>query len=457
MIFHIHFTPFLDKKNEILECGIIKGTLSFRFLDLNTLNPFVKSKITIKDTFSALQYRNYRLWFYGQLVSLVGTWMQTTAQQYLIYDLSNSTVLLGLVTFISGVPTILFSAFGGVVADRISRRTLMIITQTAMLLLAFILAVLVFTHTVQIWHILVLAALLGIANAFDAPARQAFASDLIEDQADLTNAIALNATMFNLAVVFGPAVSGMVYFLFGPAWCFTINGISFIAVIIALLMMKIKKTERKPVRVNMFKEIGDGIRFVRSKPDILWLILFVGVVSFFGFGFISQSPAWAKGVLLGDERINGWMLTMRGVGSLVGALIVAALGRRRLQGKLWAIGSIILPVCMILFAIIPWLPVANSMMVLLTMTMLVITGLGLMLVTNTTNAMVQTRTPDHFRGRVMGIYVVIFQGGMPIGSLLVGAIAAVIGLPLAILIGAGMMAVFVIVIWLFRGEVRKLE
>ncbi len=426
-------------------------------MDLNTLNPSVKSKITIKETFSALQYRNYRLWFYGQLVSLVGTWMQTTAQQYLIYDLSNSTVLLGLVTFISGVPSILFAAFGGVIADRISRRTLMLITQTVMLLLAFILAILVFTHTVQIWHIIVLAALLGIANAFDAPARQSFPMDLVEDKRDLTNAIALNATMFNMAVVFGPAVSGMVYFLFGPGWCFTINGISFIAVIVALLLMKIKIPERKPSKVNMFREIGDGIRFVTSKPELLWLIIFVGVVSFFGFGFISQSPAWAKGVLLGDERINGWMLTMRGVGSLFGALLVAALGRRRMQGRLWASGSIILPVCMILFAIIPWLPVSNAMMILLTMVMLVITGAGLMLVTNTTNAMVQTRTPEHLRGRVMGIYVVIFQGGMPIGSLLVGGLAAVIGLPGAILIGGGLMVVFVAGIWIFRSEIRKLE
>jgi MFS family permease len=439
------------------DCGIIYVTLSFRYLDLNTLNPPVKSRITLRETFSALQYRNYRLWFYGQLVSLIGTWMQTTAQQYLIYDLSNSTALLGLVTFISGVPSILFSAFGGVIADRISRRTLMLITQTVMLLLAFILAVLVFTHTVQIWHIIVLAALLGIANAFDAPARQSFPSDLVEDQRDLTNAIALNATMFNMAVVFGPAVSGMVYFLFGPAWCFTINGFSFIAVIIALLLMKIKITERKTVRVNMFKEIGDGIRFITSKPDILWLILFVGVVSFLGFGFISQSPAWAKGVLLGDERINGWMLTMRGIGSLFGALLVAALGRRRVQGRLWATGSIILPVCMILFAFIPWLPLKNSMMILTTMVMLVLIGVGLMLVTNTTNAMVQTRTPEHLRGRVMGLYVVVFQGGMPIGSLLVGGLAAVIGLPQAILIGAVLMAIFVIGIWLFRGEVRKLE
>jgi MFS family permease len=426
-------------------------------VDLNTLNPQAKSRITLKETFSALQYRNYRLWFYGQLVSLIGTWMQTTAQQYLIYDLSNSTVLLGLVAFISGVPSILFSAFGGVIADRISRRTMMLITQAAMLVLAFILAILVFTHTVQIWHIIVLAALLGIANAFDAPARQAFANDLVEDERDLPNAIALNATMFNMAVVFGPAVSGMVYFLFGPAWCFTINGISFVAVIIALLLMKIKKTERIAIRVNMFQEIGDGIRFITSKPDILWLILFVGAVSFFGFGFISQSPAWAKGILLGDERINGWMLTMRGVGSLFGALLVAALARRRIQGKLWASGSILLPVCMILFAIIPWLPISNGMMIILTMFLLVLTGAGLMLVTNTTNSIVQTHTPEHLRGRIMGIYVVVFQGGMPIGSLLVGGLAAVIGLPQSILIGEVLMTILVIGIWLFRGEVRKLE
>ena len=438
-------------------CGIIQLTPYPRQNRLETLSPPAKSRITLRETFSALQHRNFRLWFYGQLVSLIGTWMQTTAQQYLIYDLTNSTILLGLVTFISGVPTILFSAFGGVIADRISRRTLMIITQVAMMLLAFILAILVFTRTVQYWHILILAALLGIANAFDAPARQAFAIDLVEDRRDLTNAIALNATMFNLAVVFGPAVSGMVYFLFGPALCFTINGISFIAVIIALLLMRLKKFERPQTRVNFVKEIGDGVRFMSARPSIMWLTIFVGVVSFFGFGFISQAPAWAKAVLHGNEVTNGWMLTMRGVGSLAGALFVAALGRRRVQGKLWATGSIILPVSMILFAIIPWVGLLDSGMVVLTMILLVITGAGLMLVTNTTNAMIQTRTPDEFRGRVMGIYVVIFQGGMPLGSLLVGFIAAGIGLPASILIGGIVMALFVVLMWLFRPEVRKLE
>jgi MFS family permease len=249
----------------------------------------------------------------------------------------------------------------------------------------------------------------------------------------------------------------MVYFLFGPAWCFTINGLSFIAVIIALLMMKIKKTKRKLRKVNFFQEIGDGMRFIRSEPNILWLILIVGAVSFLGFGFISQAPAWAKGILHGDERINGWMLTMRGIGSLVGGLIMAAMSRRRVQGRLWAIGSIILPICMVLFAIIPWLPVSNGTMVTFTMLILVILGLALMLLTNTANAIVQTKTPDHLRGRVMGIYVMVFMGGMPIGSLIVGAIAAVIGLPLAILIGGILMALFILAIWIFRSEVRRLE
>ena len=194
---------------------------------------------SVRRTFIALKYPNYRLWFGGQLISLVGTWMQATAQGYLVYTLTGSAKWLGLVGFAAGVPSWLFTLYGGVIADRIPRRTLLLITQTVMMILAFILTGLVYWNIVQPWQIVLLAFLLGIANAFDAPARQSFVVELV-DRPDLTNAIAINSTMFNLATVVGPAVAGLTYAAFGAAMCFAINGLSFLGVIIALLLMKLK-------------------------------------------------------------------------------------------------------------------------------------------------------------------------------------------------------------------------
>ena len=196
---------------------------------------------SLKRTFTALRYRNYRLWFIGQLASLIGTWMQTTAQAFLVFQLTNSPAYLGLVGFASGVPSLIFMMYGGVIADRMPRRNLLIVTQSSMMVLAFILAALTFTGWVQPWHIIVLSLLLGTANAFDTPARQSFVSELVERE-DLGNAIALNSTMFQGAMAVGPAVAGITYAVLGPAMCFAINGISFLAVIAALLMMRVKPT-----------------------------------------------------------------------------------------------------------------------------------------------------------------------------------------------------------------------
>jgi MFS family permease len=203
-----------------------------------------RRRVSARGTFAALQYPNYRLWFIGQMISLVGTWMQGTAQGYLVYELTRSPAYLGYVGFAAGVPSWLFMLYGGVIADRMSRRTLLVITQTCMMLLAFLLAGLTFTGRVQPWHIIVLAFLLGTANAFDAPARQAFVLEMVDRQ-HLTNAIALNSTMFNLGTAIGPAMAGITYSLFGPAWCFTINAFSFLAVIAALLLMKLKPVEQE--------------------------------------------------------------------------------------------------------------------------------------------------------------------------------------------------------------------
>src|SRR5262249_16874675 len=244
---------------------------------------------SVQQTFAALRHRNYRLWFTGQLVSLFGTWMQTTAQGYLVFQLTQSPAYLGYVGFAAGVPAWLFRVYGGVIADRMPRRTLMLITQTAMMILAFVLAGLVFAGLVQPWQIVILAFLLGVANAFDGPARLAFVVELV-DREDLTNAIALNATMFNLATATGPAVAGLTYALIGPAWCFTLNGLSFLAVITALLRMKLPP---KPAarRASTWADLGEGVRYIAREPAIRTLIGLVGMTSLFGISFATLFPA----------------------------------------------------------------------------------------------------------------------------------------------------------------------
>ena len=304
-----------------------------------------------QQTFAAFKYRNYRLWFGGQLFSLFGTWMQTTAQGFLVYQLTNSPAYLGYVAFASGLPTWLFTLYGGVIADRMSRRTLMVVTQSAMLVLAFILAALTFTGLVQPWHIVVLAFLLGIANAFDAPARQAFVLEMVERE-DLTNAIALNATMFNAATAVGPAVAGVTYAAFGPAWCFTLNGVSFIAIIVALLMMRIRPQAARARRVSAASDLMEGLRYVVAQPVIRALIGLVGVLSLFGVALFTLMPAWAVEVLSGDAATLGWLQSARGAGALIGALLLASLGRFKFKGKLLTAGTILFPLTLLIFALI---------------------------------------------------------------------------------------------------------
>jgi MFS family permease len=400
----------------------------------------------LQSTFSALKHYNYRLWFGGQVVSLVGTWMQGTAQGYLIYQLTGSSAYLGLVGFAGGVPTLLFTLFGGVVADRLSRRKLLVITQTAMLILAFILAALTFSNLVQPWHIVVLAFLLGVANAFDAPARTSFILELVSRE-DMTNAIALNSTMFNIGTVVGPAVAGLTYAAFGPGWCFTLNGISFIAVIIALLLMRIKREPQPPRQTRALTELGEGIRYVLQNRMIVSLIASVGIASIFGIGMMNLIPAWAKDVLHGDVTTNGWLVSARGVGSLISALMLAYWGTRKLRGRLWMAGVLVFPVTIFIFSFMRWLPLS-----LLT---LVALGWGFMMVTNNSQAIVHSLVSDNLRGRVMGVYTLVFFGSMPVGSLLAGVVAEKVGEPLTVMLAGVMLIVMALVAWFFFPDIRR--
>ena len=412
------------------------------------LLPLKERNLRWQETFAALKHYNYRLWFVGQIVSLVGTWMQSTAQGYLIYQITDSPAYLGLVGFAGGAPSLLFTLFGGVIADRLPRRRLLVITQTSMMILAFILAALTFTDAVRPGILSSWPSCLGVANAFDAPARTSFVLELV-DRETMTNAIALNSTMFNIATVVGPSVAGLTYAAIGPAWCFTLNGLSFIAVIIALLFMRIKLETQPAPRVAAFGGTGRGIRYVLQNRMILSLIGSVGIVSVFGIGMMNLLPAWATDVLHGDVTTNGWLVSARGFGSLISALMLAYWGARKLRGRLWTYGAFIMPVMLFIFAWIRWLP--------LSLVTLLGVGWGFMMVLNNSQAIVQSLVPDALRGRVMGVYTLIFFGSMPIGSLLAGSLAEWIGEPLTVMLGASMLLVLAVAAWFFLPIIRRQE
>ncbi len=408
----------------------------------------LRRHISFRQTFTSLRHPNYRLWFWGQLVSLFGTWMQTTAQGFLVYELTRSPAYLGYVGFASGIPTWLFMAYGGVFADRASRRRVLIATQSAMMLLAFVLAALTFTRLIQPWHIVLLAFFLGVANAFDAPARHAFVPDMVPRE-DLTNAIALNSTIFNSAIAVGPAVAGVTYALVGPAWCFMINGLSFLAVIAALMMMQVKPADRAVSDTSAWQELKDGFSYVLSQPMIRTLILIVLVTGLFGSSFAVLIPAWAVDILHGNAATNGWLQSARGVGALLGALLIASLGRFSFRGRLLTLGTMAFPTVLLFFALVHWLPLSLSA--------LLASGAALVFIFNIANALVQTLVRDELRGRVMGIYSLTFFGFLPVGALWIGLAAEKFGEPAAIIINSVALLAFSGLLTLLVPQLRRLE
>lgn len=410
-----------------------------------TIEETTPYRLSWKQTFAALKHRNYSLWFKGQTISLLGTWMQVTAQGFLVYELTHSAAYLGYVGFAAGLPSWLFMMYGGVIADRMPRRKILVITQTTMMIFAFILAALAFTHYVQPWHIVVLAFFLGTANAFDAPARQAFTLELVNRE-DLTNAIALNSTMFNTATAIGPTVAGITYTLFGPAWCFFINGLSFIGVIIALLMMRIKFTPHPVNGRSKLADLKEGLRYAVHHKMIRTLIMLVAATSLFGMSFTTLLPAWAVKILGGNATTNGLLQSARGVGALTAALFIASLGRFKFKGRLLTYGNFAFPVLMLVFALVHWLPFS----------LIVLVGVGgaLILQLNLANALVQTLVDEKLRGRVMGIYTLGFMGSMPLGALFMGTIAQTFGAPEAVMIGSIICMLVAISIWLFVPKLR---
>jgi MFS family permease len=397
--------------------------------------------------FSALKHRNYRLFFFGQLTSLVGTWMQNVAQSWLVYQLTDSPLYLGIVSFSSAIPILLLSLWAGVVVDRVAKRRLLLVTQTCAMTLAFVLAADVSLGWVQPWHVVILAFLLGGVNAFDAPARQAFVVDMVGRE-DLQNAIGLNSAVFQTARIIGPTIAGVTLGLVGPGWCFFINGISFAAVILGLRLMEIEPSGGTRRYVRPAEQIREGLGYIRGSRTVLTLLGMVAVANVFAFGYSALMPAFARDVLKSGPEGLGLLSASVGAGALVGALTVAALGKFQRRGLLLTFGNLFFPAMVLLFASSRTLP--------LSMFILVGAGLGFMIQNAMTNTLIQMSIPDELRGRVMSVYMLVFQGFFPIGSLLAGTIAERFGTPTGAGFG-GAVALVAGFFWLWRApHIRKL-
>ncbi len=364
--------------------------------------------------FRAFGHRNYRLYFSGQLVSLIGTWMQTVAQAWLVLRLSNSSFMLGVVSFASYTPILLTGLFAGVVIDHVDRRRLIVATQTVLMVNAFLLAALTWWHVVRVEHVIILAALNGLVASFDMPGRQSFVVEMVGRE-DLPNAIALNSMMFNGARAIGPAVAGLLLMGFGEAGCFFLNGLSFLAVIWSLLQMDVPRRARTSFGSAMLVRVREGLSYVRHHDATFYLLLLVAINSGFAVPFTVLVPVFARDLLHGGPRAYGFLLASQGVGAVLGALVMASnsSASRRLRQNL-TFGIFCMAIGVMLFGLSPWMALSMAAEFLV--------GAGLMNYMATTNTLLQLFVSDELRGRVMSIYTLSFIGMAPLGSLEVGFI-----------------------------------
>jgi MFS family permease len=398
----------------------------------------------------ALRHRNYKLFFGGQLISLVGTWMQAVAESWLVFRLTGSSTLLGATAFANQIPVFLFATIGGTVADRANRRSILIVTQTVSMVLPFILAILTLTHHVRVWHVFVLAACLGIVNAFDIPARQSFVVDMVGRE-DLLNAIALNSSMVNGARVLGPSVAGLLVAAVGEGWCFLLNAISYIAVITGLALMRVPARELQVERRPMHDPTA-GFRFVARTAPVRALMLLLGIVSFSGMPYAVLMPIFAEHILHGGARGLGILMGCSGLGALAGTLTLATRSGVRGLGRWVAAGAASFGVALILFSF--------SRVFWLSALLLVPVGASMMVQMAASNTLIQAMVPDALRGRVMAVYSMMFMGMAPFGALFAGSVAERIGAPRTVTIGGfvciGAALIFGLRLPALRVEARQL-
>lgn len=374
----------------------------------------------------ALRHRNYRLFFAGQFVSLIGTWMQSVAQSWLVYRLTGSAVALGFVSFAGQIPIFLISPIGGVFADRHGRHRILVATQTASMVLAFVLAALTLAHRVQVWQVFVLASLLGIAYAFDVPARQAFVVEMV-GRDDLTNAIALNSSIFNGARIVGPAVAGVVVGAVGEGWCFFANGVSFIAVITGLLLMKIQPHTRPRLTGSALSSIVEGFIYVGRTGPVRSLLTLLGLSSLIGMPYVVLMPIFADRILHGGPQGLGLLMGASGVGALIGALSLTFRQNLRGMERVIALSAAGFGASLILFSL--------SRIFWLSTCLLVPVGYFMIVQMASINTLIQSLIPDKLRGRVMSVYSMMFLGMAPFGALLAGTLAHHLGAPVTVMLG----------------------
>jgi len=377
--------------------------------------------------FRSLRYRNYRLFFLGQSISLIGTWVQRIALPWLVYQQTGSAFLLGVVGFAGQIPTLLLGPFAGVLIDRWNRYHILIATQILAMMQAFALVALYYSRSIQIWHIILLGVFLGAINAFDMPARQAFVVEMVTKRDDLGNAIALNSSMVNSARLIGPSVAGILIAATGEGVCFLINGVSYLFVIVSLLMMRIPKKEIKPKTTRVLHELKEGMSYVFGFRPLRDIILLLGLVSLMGMSYAVLMPVFAKEILHGGSHTFGFLMGASGTGALAGALTLAsrksALGLER-----------IIPLSAFLFGA-GLISLSLSRLFLLSMGLMLITGLGMIMLMASSNTVLQTIVDDDKRGRMMSFYMIAFLGTAPFGSLFAGGLASRIGAPLTLTIG----------------------
>ena len=375
---------------------------------------------TVSTRFRALQHRNFQLFIAGQLVSLIGTWMQTTAQLWLVYKLTGSAALLGVFGFASQVPMLFLSSLGGYVGDHYDRRRGVIATQTCSMILAFALAALTLTHLIRDWEVIGIAFLVGIVNAFDVPIRQAFFVQMVGKE-DLPNAIALNSSIFNGARAVGPAIAGFAIVRIGEGWCFFLNGLSFAAVIVALLLMRIERTEIKPSKDSPLKSFVQGFQFAMSDLPVRSALLLLSVLSLFGLQYAVFLPIYANDILKGGARMLGLLMSAAGAGAVLGALQFAARTHYRGLARWIAATSTTCAVGLIIFS--------QARIFWLCAVVLFVVGFAATSQMAATNTLIQNRVPDELRSRVMAVYATMFMGVQPIGALIAGGVAKRIGAP----------------------------
>jgi MFS family permease len=373
-------------------------------------------KNSLKDTFRALENRNYRLFFAGQSISLIGTWMQRTTMGWFIYRITGSAFLLGLIGFLSQIPILFLNPFAGVIADHYNRRKILIFTQCSYTLQATILSIIVLTNVYKIWMLLALAVMQGIIDSLDGPVRQAFVVDMVEKKKNLNNVIALNSAIFNIARLIGPSVAGILIIKLSEGYCFAINAVTYIAVIFSLFMMRIKPKAIRPITQKFITRIREGWSYSFAHPLIKHLITNIAFFTLLGMSYTTLLPIFAKDILHGNSKTMGLLMSMAGVGALTGALYLAS--RKTVDGLIskMIIGASIVSVALVIFS--------RSQLFTLSFILMFFIGIGMMMQMAVSNTLIQTIVDDDKRGRVMSLYTTSLMGISPFGSFLVGAAAS---------------------------------